>query len=288
LMGCVAQTEACVGSQCANASLNVTASLPPVNFTATTPSPAPLLESKPAPLFELDNEATSTKLGQAFTFQARFDFGPDSENLSRAEIYFRKNGEHVENVTLYNSGGNATTRSFKVIGKRVDDYQIALKADVYYANGSLFDSLERGFNVAVNPLTYYRNEWEARSVNASSKAAQSFTLDNEASITRIAVYGTKKSGDALQIELCWDAQGEPGQPLFFNTYDISGALSEPAWFSTEYNDTLAPGKYWIVVTTQGGFDWAADLYGENAESDSLYRYGGAWVNDTRDKFFKVS
>lgn len=292
LMGCVTQsTETlCAGTTCANYThaIGVNASVPPLVVPEASPSPAPSFAPQPAPLFELNNEVTSLKLGQAFTFEARFDFGPDSENLSRAEIGFSKNGENIENLTLSNSGGNSTTLSFSVIGKRVDDYQIALKADVYYSNGSLFDSLDRGFTVTVEPLMYYRNEWEGRQVNASSKAAQSFTLDNEANVTQIGVYGLKKSSDALMIELCPDLDGEPGPTQFFNTEDASGVPSESAWYSTDYNAVLAPGKYWIVITDQGNFEWSADLYGENAESDSLYRYGGAWVNDSRDKFFKVS
>jgi len=295
LMGCVTQTpaELCAGVNCVN--YTISASIPPIPsipgvIPEPTPSPMPSPFTQPSPLLEFYGSADSVKLGSSLAADGRFDFGSNSENLSRAEITLLEDGAQLAGYNVSNgaNGLDFAMPTAAIVGRAVGNHVAELSARIFYANGSDYGSLSQAFRFTVHPLEYYQNEQEAYAVNASSKAAQSFTLENAVEVTRIGVYGVKGTGDALQIELCPDLTGAPGVPIVWNNQDDSGAPAQPAWYSIGFNATLAPGKYWIVVTTQGSFDWFADLYGENAGSDSIYRYNGDWLSQTRDKFFKVA
>ncbi len=283
LMGCVTQTELCVGGNCTNASLNVSVEVPEVNFTIPTPSP---IAFEPVILFELLSGESTARLGDEVDFTVDFELPEGEGNLSYAEIKVYAGEDPVGEHSAVK--GEPLHLSYSIPALRVGDSVYSSEAKVYYANGSEYDSIERSFLVQVTPISYYRNEFENRSVNSSSKAAQSFTIERALEITRVSFYGMKKADAAIQFELCVDDDGVPGQPLYYNNYDVAGVPELPAWYSVGLNASLEPGKYWILLTTMGEFEWHCDLYGEDESSDSVYRYGGEWLSDSRDKFYRVT
>jgi hypothetical protein len=282
LAGCLSsQVDYCLGGVCSNASVNVTASVPAL------PSPSPLPSPQPAPLLEAICGVDSVELGDSFDFSVDYSFGAGSEALGYAEIRVFEDG--VEFASLEPANNNEpVSLDYTMIGKTVGEHVYSVNASSFYVNGSLYRTQSTSFGITVKPLGYYRNEALNHSVNASSKAAQSFTLASAVEIKRVSFYGAKKADAAIQFELCVDWDGQPGTPLYTSYYDVTGVPSLPAWYSVDFNATLEPGKYWILVNTLGGFDWFSDLYGEDESSDSVYRYEGSWITDSRDKFYRVT
>ncbi|MFA4946421.1 MAG: hypothetical protein WC607_02675 [Candidatus Micrarchaeia archaeon] len=280
--GCISsQVDYCLGGVCSNASINVTASVPAL------PSPSPLPSPQPAPLLEAICGVDSVNLGDSFSFSVDYSFGSGSEELGYAEIKVFEDG--VEFASLEPANNNEpVSLDYTMLGKTVGEHVYSVNASSFYLNGSLYRTQSTSFGITVKPLGYYQNEALNHSVNASSKAAQSFTLASPVQLGKLSVYGQKNADAAIQIELCEDWDGLPGRTLLNNYQDDSGVPSEPAWYSIEFDTTLEPGTYWIVVTTMGGFDWFQDIYAQNADSGSLYRYGGDWISGEGDKFYAVS
>jgi len=264
LMGCLMESQVCVDGNCTNASVNASLELPESNQSVF-----PTFNYGYSPLFNLYSDFDSVRLGESFKFKSRLDFGSDEPAYANVSaLGGGATGSHeVEN------DGKPAEFEYLFAGKKVGEYEVSFAAQIYYANNSLYNSLQDSFRVTVKPVKYYHDEHENASIE---KAAQSFAVAVPVRVSRIAVYG---EGNPV-IWLCRDLDGKPVE----SNCVTANATEKNGWHAIEVDAELGAGKQWIVVEN---FDWFTDLYGEY-DSNALVSENGKWVPSSRNFFFEAS
>ncbi len=263
LMGCL--TEVCVDGNCSNASVNASLELPESNHSVF-----PTFNYGYSPLFNLYSDYDSVRLGESFKFSSRLDFA--SGEPAYAEVSALSGGETTGSREV-NNAGKPVEFEYSFAGKKVGEYEVSFAAQIFYANDSLYDSLQDSFRVTVKPIKYYHDEHENASIE---KAAQSFSTTVPVRVSRVAIYG---EGNPV-IWLCRDLNGKPVE----SNCVTANATEKDGWHSIEVDAELGAGTHWVVAEN---FDWFTDLYGEYGSS-ALLSEDDKWFPSKKNFFFEVS
>ena len=264
LAGCLYESAACAGGECVNASNNASPGLPAKNG-----SYLPSFNYSDDPLFDLQSDFDSVRLGESFKFGSRLSF---SKKAAYATVSTLKDGEAAGSINVSNQG-EAVEFEYEFAGKKAGDYEVAFSAEFFDEKNSRLEKITDSFTVTVKQVKYYHEE----KLNSSiQKAAQSFSLEFPVKISRVTVYGEGKPA----IKLCTGDAGKPVESSCF-TNNVSSKGFE---HSIEVEAALPAGKHWVVAEN---FSWFTDLYGEY-DSNALNYDGSRWLPAQQNYFFEAA
>ena len=123
-------------------------------------------------------------------------------------------------------------------------------------------------------------------------AGDRFFLSNEYMLERVYVYLTYLPEDmfdnqSVEIQLCEDDNGKPGNPIFSNTLNLDYNNYDGNWYSfsllEECLKTEASSYYWITVLPMEGTD-AQWIFSEN---DNFFLGGQLLISEFRFFIMKM-